>query len=371
MVERIDIETFRQITRKELTPGNEFLSGWDPNPVIDHAIKPAVGKLRPWTKAGREYHNFYRNFYCTLIWVGKLWKIRKFEQSSWNIDNKVIRNITNKFHFLIECALENIDDSFYDDERNINPKDWLQNYDPYIISHYTAVDYFFQNITNNSIKNVLDFGSGIGRQAFQWFGLEGKGDVNFFSVDAIESLYLLQNEIYSLLFPNKLREYFYNPEVFCRIDVSKQDTNLYHLPTWRMDLLPSNSFDLIICVQVLNEINKETLEYLLAQFQRIAKENCILYIRDNEIGYTPAHNNRVGRLLLKLGFELLFRYSGMETRIEGKPRVWAFTGVENSAAHFNLKHRLARALSYPSGSYSLKLLMKSMITKIRDCGLPL
>ena len=63
MVERIDIETFRQITRKELTPGNEFLSWWDPNPVIDHAIKPAVGKLRPWTKAGREYHNFYRNFH--------------------------------------------------------------------------------------------------------------------------------------------------------------------------------------------------------------------------------------------------------------------------------------------------------------------
>ena len=102
-MQHIDVEKFRQIALKELSADNDFLAGWVPNPIIDHAVLPAIGKLRPWTKAGREYHNFYRNFYCTLAWY-KLWKIKKFEQLSWNTDNKVIRNISNKFRFLIEYA---------------------------------------------------------------------------------------------------------------------------------------------------------------------------------------------------------------------------------------------------------------------------
>jgi len=212
--QKIGVKQFRQIALKELSADNNFLAGWVPNSIIDHAVDPLIGKLRPWTKAGREYHNFYRNFYCTLAWT-KLWKICKFDQTSWNLDDEVIRNVSNKFNFLIEYALDNIDENLFDDERNVDPKDWLENYNPELISRYTAMDHLFQNITNNPIKNVLDFGSGIGRQAFQWFKPEdGTEGVNLFSVDAIESLYVLQNKIYSLLYPKHLREYFYDQETF-------------------------------------------------------------------------------------------------------------------------------------------------------------
>jgi hypothetical protein len=138
-----------------------------------------------------------------------------------------------------------------------------------------------------------------------------------------------------------------------------------------MDQLPSNSFDLIICVQVLNELNEETLMHLLKQFGRIAKENCVLYIRDNELGYTPGHGIRVGRLLPKYGFELLFRYNGLDAGIEGKPRVWAYTGVEKSTAHLSLKYRLMTACSYCGGEGRLRSLRKSVMATIRDWGLPI
>ena len=39
----------------------------------------------------------------------------------------MIRNLSNKFSFLIEKAIDNVD------ERNVDPKDWLENYDPAIV----------------------------------------------------------------------------------------------------------------------------------------------------------------------------------------------------------------------------------------------
>ena len=371
ITEEIDVETFREAARNELAPDNAFLAGWHPSSVTDDTVEPGVGKLRPWTKAGREYHGFYKTFYCTLAWY-KLWKIRKFDQTSWIPDKNIIGNISERINVLINYALDNVDEGFYDDERQIDPRKWLANYDPDLISRYTATDYLFQNITNTPITNVLDFGSGIGRQACQWFDPEnGDEGVNFISVDAVESLYMLQNKIYSLLYPEHLREYCFDQGAFQELDLSKPSKMMYHLPTWRMDRLPSRSVDLIICVQVLNELNESTVRYLLKQFERVAKQDCVLYIRDNELGYTPGHNLRVGRLLLQHGFELLFRYQGLEARTEGKPRVWAYTGVEKSTAHLGLKHRLARALSYSGDSYNSRLLMKAVRAKVSDWGMPL
>ena len=368
ITEEIDIDTFRETVRNELSADNEFLAGWQPNSIIHDAVDSPVGNLRPWTKVGREYHGFYKTFYCTLAWY-KLWKIGRCEQTSWNLDKKLVGNISRKFNVLIDYALAHVEEDFYDDERHQNPSEWMENYDPEVISRYTATDYLFQNITDRPIRNVLDFGSGIGRQAYSWFD-PGNG-VNFVSVDAIESLYLLQNKIYSLLYPEHLKEYCFGRDAFQELDLSKSSGTLYHLPTWRMDRLPARSVDLIICVQVLNELNEPTVKYLLKQFERIAKQDCVLYIRDNEIGYTPGHNLRVGRLLLQHGFELLFRYQGSEAGIEGQPRVWAYTGVERSAAHFRLKRRLANAVSFPGNDYDIRLLVKSIGAKLSDWGLPL
>lgn len=213
-------------------------------------------------------------------------------------------------------------------------------------------------MTRATIRNVLDFGSGIGRQAFQWCSQPG---VNFFSIDAIESLYLLQNRVYGSLFPNRLIEYFCGPDTFRAALEEGAEERLWHLPTWQMAGLPDRYFDLIICVQVLQEINEKTLRYVLAQFRRIVKKGGLLYIRDKEF-WAPVHSIRVGRELLRGGWELVFRYSGAEgLDIEGIPRLWVFTEADNRRHFWHLR-RLKRVF-LPSYGLSWR--------SWRDYGLPI
>lgn len=337
-IEGIDIETFRKQAQLELKEVGGYFADWLEELVQDNKASDDCSDYRPWTLKGRKYLDFYDTFHHVLIWY-KLEKISRFRNLGWQVDSKVIDNIKDKFSGLIKHVLK------AEDKNNFH--DYFRKYDVYPISRYTAIDYKFQNITGAKLNNILDFGSGIGRQAFQWCSQEG---VNFFSVDAIESFYLLQNKIYSLLFPERLSEYFYGPQRFRELDFYSDTNKLYHLPTWRMDLLPDKYFDMIICVQVLQEINEETLKYVLKQFKRIVKDNGFLYIRDNEF-WQPTHRVRVGRELLKQGWELIFKYSGRGgIDIEGLPRLWVFTSADKKN---DFKHlRRIKRVFLPSHPYS-------------------
>ena len=355
----ISKDDFRKLRDSEINSENRYLSAWHP---IDDIEDEDVGSIRPWTREGQKSHGFGHDFYATLVWY-KDWKIRRFEQSAWNLDDAIKNKISKHFSILISEALNEVDEGSIDTERSIDVKEYLKNYDTTFISQYTAVDYLFQNITNRKINNVVDFGSGIARQSMQW-----DEDVNFYSIDAVESLYLLQNKIYSKLFPNRLKEYFADPSGFAKIDHSKNKNTLYHMPTWRMDLIPDNSIDLIICVQVLNEIDEKTVRHVIGQFKRIAKKDCVLYVRDHEAHYSPGLKIRVGRVLLEHGFEVVFRYNGFSSDLEGVPRVWANTGYKST-----LKKRVLRGISYPNtdGIFYFKPFFKSILYKLRDIGLPI
>ena len=152
------------------------------------------------------------------------------------------------------------------------------------------------------------------------------------------------------------------------MNLDKANNNLFHLPTWKLDLIPDNSLDLIICVQVLNEIDEKTVRYVVNQFKRMAKKDCVLYVRDSEGAHEPALNIRVGRLLLEEGFEVVYRYQGLQTDLEGTPRVWCNTGFER-----NLKTRILRSIDHPNtyGKLRFKTLMRAIYYKIKDLGLPI
>ena len=44
ITEEIDIDTFRETVRNEISADNKFLTGWQPNPSIAGAVDPRVGK---------------------------------------------------------------------------------------------------------------------------------------------------------------------------------------------------------------------------------------------------------------------------------------------------------------------------------------
>jgi len=197
---------------------------------------------------------------------------------------------------------------------DINVKEYEVN------SVYNAQDYLFQNLypvpNRMKIHRILDFGAGYGRQANLWTQL--KKDIVYVGMDAIELPYCLQHLYYSYL-DLPLHEYVIERENF----KIKDKPGIYHLPTWRYDLLPDNFFDLIICVQVLHELNEILLKNMIKSFHRVLRPGGMLYIRDHDLAYTPGNRVDLKEYLPKNGFVLEFRPHIVDREeLHGLPQIW-------------------------------------------------
>ena len=199
------------------------------------------------------------------------------------------------------------------------------------VDEYNATDYLLQNCypvpQRMKIKRILDFGAGYGRQINLWSQLHP--ELVYVGMDAIELPYCLQQFYYSH-FDLPLREYVKSPRDF----VIEAASGIYHLPTWRTDLLPDNFFNMVICVQVLQEINECLVRHMIKVFQQCLKPGGALYIRDHDLMWQPAHKLNLNKLLPEMGFVLEFRpyivddYYALNENddfppdIHGVPRIW-------------------------------------------------
>jgi SAM-dependent methyltransferase len=166
------------------------------------------------------------------------------------------------------------------------------------------------------IKNVIDFGAGYGRQANLW---ATRIDGIYVGMDAIPNSYCLQNLYYSKL-GRPFYEYVESPGDF-RFDLSRK--GIYHIPTWRTDLLPDNSFDLVMFVQVLPELNSKLIRHVLTEFRRILKPGGMVYIRDHASIWKPAGRMDVGEFMKNNGFVLEFQpHLVLDGDLHGIPRIW-------------------------------------------------
>lgn len=341
-------EAFQARARQELA-GVEHLGSW-----LESWIAPEHGArlahdTRPWAPAGRQWAGFSETFCRVLGWYKP--EISTFRDLGWRLRPQAVERVADALQRLVASASA---DASLSEERRA----WLKGYDLGPLAAYTAIDDRFQTLTEQPLRTILDFGSGIGRQAFLWSHL--RGDAKLYSVDAIESLYLLQSEAYRRLFGGRLIEYFTEPAFETALAASPADA-VVHLPTWRLSAIPDGSVDLLICVQVLQELTEPTVRYVLREFRRIARPGGLLYIRDKEF-WMPAHKIRVGRALLADGWRLVFRYPGDEgTEIAGVPRLWINAG-DDTSKYFRVQARLKRAF-LPSYSRSFR--------SWRDLGLPL
>lgn len=199
------------------------------------------------------------------------------------------------------------------------------------LDNTTALDYAFVNVlpqpSRRQIKRVLDFGAGFGRQVSLWW--QKHPGMSFTGMDGIETAYCLQHLYYSFFTP-KLHEYADDHDGF-RISANE---GVYHLPTWRVDLLPSGFYDLITCVQVMPEINETLVKHMLRVFARVLRPGGAIYLRDHENRWQPAHKLNVDSLLAEMGFQLEFRPAWVDARhdprteqgippdVHGIPRIW-------------------------------------------------
>lgn len=184
-----------------------------------------------------------------------------------------------------------------------------------------AHDFLFPNLypapERSAIKNVIDFGAGYGRQANLF--TSKIPDCIYTAVDAIPNSYCLQNLYFSQL-GKPLYDYIDNPENF-KIENNKK--GIYHLPTWRKDLLPDNFYDLVMCVQVLPELNSKLVSAMMLEFHRTLKPGGMLYIRDHASTWKPAGKMNVDGFLAANGFVLEFQPHIINDKdLHGIPRIW-------------------------------------------------
>lgn len=184
-----------------------------------------------------------------------------------------------------------------------------------------AHDFIFPNLypapERYRIRNVLDFGAGYGRQANLWADKVKEGI--FLGVDAIPNSYCLQHLYYKNI-GHPLTDYIDDPGGFSMKD---GDSGIFHLPTWRTDLIPDATFDLVMCVQVLPELNSTLVDFMLGEFSRVLRPGGMLYIRDHTYTWKPAGKIDTESALLKKGFSLEFKAHIINDKdIHGVPRIW-------------------------------------------------
>jgi len=240
--------------------------------------------------------------------------LQKFITESFENDKRVIKEI-------------GLDYDFSDYHLNIG----LNNAHDFFIPQMYPVQERYK------IKNVLDFGAGYGRQANLW---STKTDGVYMAMDAIPNSYCVQN-LYLKKLGKPLYDYVENPSNF---SFHKDKKGIYHLPTWRYDLIPDNSFDLVICIQVLPELNSKLVKTMLLQFNRILKPGGMLYIRDNAYSWKPAGKINVENFLQENNFVLEFKPHVIDMiDIVGVPRLWRKIDPEvRNSQKYNFNQRVVQ-----------------------------
>jgi len=170
-------------------------------------------------------------------------------------------------------------------------------------------------MSDNQIENatVVDFGPGAGRLSAQWT-VQG---ATYIGVEGIPETYCIQKQFYSLVY-DKFVDYLDKPD----LKIKPDSKILYHIPSWRQELIPDKSVDLVSTVQVLGELRPEMLNFTVDQFARIIKPGGFLYIRDHGKRHNPNKMN-IPETVAARGFELLFEpdYTDLED-VHGIPKLW-------------------------------------------------
>lgn len=254
----ISSDEFRTYLAQDLTSDTKFIAEWLPqlSATVEHRPTANDAWKRPYSITGRTYAGFAETLANTLRWY-KTHKMVKFEQPGWQLDQTVIDIVRGHATQVIGAAVNSA-------EGSPEAIAYLREYNPDVLARYTAIDIRFQQLTGRHIQTVLDFGSGVGRQAWYW----GRTDTLLYSVDVTESLYLLQNRMYQTLFGERFVEYLADPRAFT---TAARPGTVAHLPAWQMSLVPDRSVDLVIAVQVLQEISLPALRETLRSFRALRR----------------------------------------------------------------------------------------------------
>ena len=198
------------------------------------------------------------------------------------------------------------------------------------IARYNAQDHILMHAYPVPARNVprvlLDFGAGHGRLANLGFNAPDPEQrfAKMIAVDAIASTYFTHLSYYRAL-GLRVWEYLdHQGDKPAQADVARAmvDHDGIHLPTWRIDLVPDGSVDMVSCIQVLKELPGLLVPDILKVFGRVTSVCGAIYIRDHQQFHNPNHMP-VDLLLQANGFDREFAPHWRDRiEIHGLPRIW-------------------------------------------------
>ncbi|MEO0983322.1 MAG: class I SAM-dependent methyltransferase [Pseudomonadota bacterium] len=193
------------------------------------------------------------------------------------------------------------------------------------VGRYNAQDFLLQRAypvrDDRRVRRLLDFGGGHGRMANLSSGAPESDVVSMTVVDGIPGPYLTQRAYYRAL---GLSLYDYLDMDAGAFDMAEglESSQIVHLPTWRMDLLPDDHYDMVCTVQVLKELPRQLAVHAIGEFARVLKPGGALYIRDHEQFHNP-NQLPMDRIIQAAGFVLEFApHVHDRVDVHGLPRIW-------------------------------------------------
>lgn len=155
------------------------------------------------------------------------------------------------------------------------------------------------------IRRILDFGAGYGRQMNLF--CQHPGVVEYMAIEAIEDSYVTQSVYFKIASDTILNNCIFNESVLTNKFMDSRKLNIRHLLTPKMTLIPDQHYDLIICSNVLNEIEKPAFIFAIEQFSRVIKPGGIMYVKDHGLHNQPGHRFFDDNVLSHYDFALEYR----------------------------------------------------------------
>jgi len=127
------------------------------------------------------------------------------------------------------------------------------------------------------IKTICELGGGYGRDAFVFLSM--LPGIKYINIDIPPALYVAERYL-SDIFPEKKIFKFRKFDNFCEIkeEFEKADI-LFFIPS-QIESIPDEKIDLLINISSLHEMRPEQVQYYFKQFERLARVNGYLYIKE-------------------------------------------------------------------------------------------
>jgi SAM-dependent methyltransferase len=204
---------------------------------------------------------------------------------------------------------------------------------------YNVQDFHYSTAIGSGIQTVVDYGAGYGRQSFLFATV--LDEARYVCVDAIEQPYMVQRWVFDQLGLARW-DYVDEPDTdAASFGRAFEDSGAFHLPSWRLDLLPEGSVDLVLFVWSLYEMSGAAAIAAVEACARVVRLGGYVYVRD--VPHSVSYRFDPERRLRNRGFELVYESRTIAgDELHGLQRLYRRTRMDGRRALRALRPRVRR-----------------------------